>query len=72
MTASSSNLPRSSAMRRRRIAFIRNGKMVFLYHVRTGLGITLFRRGHLALQWRGHFIQAYTGDRMYYVEPRKP
>lgn len=42
----------------------RKGKYVFLLHVPTSLGITIWRKGGVSLQFRGRFIQAYVGDWM--------
>jgi hypothetical protein len=56
--------------KRSRVYVQRNGKMLIVIDKPTTLGITIFRRGHIALQWRGHFFQAYIGDRMHYAGRR--
>jgi hypothetical protein len=44
--------------------FQRKGKFAFWFHKRTSLGLTLWRKGGVSLQFRGHFFQAYVGDWM--------
>lgn len=46
-----------SALTRRR-----DGRSVLLYDQKTGLGVTLWRRGAVSLQYRGHFLQIVVGD----------
>ena len=47
---------------RRHIVLRRKPESIFIYELKTGLGITLWRRGAVSLQVRGHFLQVVLGD----------
>lgn len=56
-------------LKRRDFIFKRNGRLLMVFHIPSTLGITWFRHGLVAFQFRGHFFQAYVGDRMRYERP---